>query len=118
MTTDQGGAGGTREPGGAGGLIGHSREWGARSHGGAAESKGRGGVQDLEAGGGDKRSSRDEANGDWQEKRGHVCIDSHIVLRVQLYLSHGSGGRASLCALTVHDALPHGELCCGLSHLV
>ncbi len=64
--TDQGGAGGTREPGGAGGLMGQGGEEGARSHGGADGSKSRGGVWDSEAGGGDKGSSSHDADGDWQ----------------------------------------------------
>ncbi len=34
--TDQGGAGGTREPGGAGALTGSDGDEGAGSHGGAA----------------------------------------------------------------------------------
>ncbi len=61
--TDQGGAGGIREPCGAGGLTGSSGDEEAGSHGGAAGSQDRGRVWASEAEGGVEGSSRLNANG-------------------------------------------------------
>lgn len=47
-------------------LVDQGREERSRSHGGAAGSTDQVGVQDSEAGGRDKGSSSDIANGDWQ----------------------------------------------------
>ncbi len=70
LTTDQGRAGGTREPGGASGMMGHGGDEGARSQGGADGSEDRSVVQGSEIGGGDRGSAHLDGAGDWTSRGG------------------------------------------------
>ncbi len=68
-TTDQGEAGGMRQPGGAAGMTGHGGDEGARSQGRADGSEGRGRIRVSKAGGRDWGSSNPEVAGDRKSRR-------------------------------------------------